>query len=113
MPDKTLLLIRGGVTVRQLYPKASEPYLQLRATDGEAEALCRRDIEIERKEAQRGHLDVRKMAYTLADYGGLLDQRRDKNAEGYLREGLHYASKLTGKDRVIVAMLYNDLGDVA
>ena len=53
------------------------------------------------------------MAYTFADYGGLLDQQGDKNAEGYLREGLHYASKLTGKDRVIVAMLYNDLGDVA
>jgi eukaryotic-like serine/threonine-protein kinase len=79
----------------------------------EAEALCRRDIEIERKETQRGHLDVRTMAITLADYGGLLDQRGDKEAEGYLREGLQYASKLTGKDRVIVAMLYNDLGDVA
>jgi serine/threonine protein kinase/tetratricopeptide (TPR) repeat protein len=79
----------------------------------EAEALFRKDIDIERKEAQRGHLDVRAMAFVLGDYGSMLDQRGDKATEGYLREALQYASKLTGKDRAFVAMLYNDLGDVA
>ena len=79
----------------------------------EAEALFLKDIDTERKEAQRGHLDVRTMAYVLGDYGSMLDQRGDKATEGYLREALQYASKLTGKDRAFVAMLYNDLGDVA
>jgi serine/threonine protein kinase/tetratricopeptide (TPR) repeat protein len=79
----------------------------------ESEVLFRRNIEIERKLAERGDLDVRAMAYTLADYGGLLDQKADKDAESYLREGLQYARQLTGKDRVIAAMLYNDLGDIA
>lgn len=79
----------------------------------EAEALFRKDIDIERKEAQRGHLDVRTMAYVLGDYGSMLDQRADKATEGYLREALQYASKLTGKDRAYVAMIDNDLGDVA
>jgi len=79
----------------------------------EAEALFRKDIEIERKEAQRGHLDVRTMAFVLGDYGSMLDQRGDRATEGYLREALQYASKLAGKDRAFVAMLYNDLGDVA
>jgi tetratricopeptide (TPR) repeat protein len=79
----------------------------------EAETLFRRNIEIERKMAKSGHLDVRAMAYTLADYGGLLDQKADKEAEKYLREGLQYARQLSGKDHVIAAMLYNDLGDVA
>ncbi len=79
----------------------------------EAEALFRHDIEIEREDAQRGHLDVRTMAYVLGDYGSMLDQRGDKATEGYLREALQYASKLTGKDRAYVAMIDNDLGDVA
>jgi len=79
----------------------------------EAGALFRRNIEIERKLMQRGYLDTRAMAYTLGDYGGLLDQMADKDAESYLREGLQYARQLTGKDHVIAAMLYNDLGDVA
>jgi eukaryotic-like serine/threonine-protein kinase len=79
----------------------------------EAEALFRKDIDIERKEARRGHLDVRTMAFVLGDYGSMLDQRGDKATESYLREALQYASKLTGKDRAFVAMLYNDLGDVA
>ncbi len=79
----------------------------------EAEALFLKDIDIERKEAQRGHLDVRTMAFVLGDYGSMLDQRGDKATEGYLREALQYASNLTGKDRAYVAMVYNDLGDVA
>jgi eukaryotic-like serine/threonine-protein kinase len=84
-----------------------------KGSTAEAEALFRNDIDIERKEAQRGHLDVRIMAYVLGDYGSMLDQRGDKATEGYLREALQYASKLTGKDRAYVAMIYNDLGDVA
>lgn len=79
----------------------------------EAGSLFRRNIDIERKLAKRGNLDTRTMAYTLADYGGLLDQMADKDAESYLREGLQYSHQLTGKDHVIAAMLYNDLGDVA
>lgn len=79
----------------------------------EAEAIFRNDINIERKEEQRGHVDVRTMAYVFGDYGSMLDQLADHDAEGYLREALQYASKLTGKDRTYVAMLYNDLGDVA
>jgi eukaryotic-like serine/threonine-protein kinase len=78
-----------------------------------AEALFRNDIDIARKEAQRGHVDIRTMAYVLGDYGSMLDQRADKAAVGYLREALQYASKLTGKDRAYVAMIDNDLGDVA
>jgi serine/threonine protein kinase len=84
-----------------------------KGSTAEAEALFRRDIDIERREAQRGHLDVRTMAFVLGDYGSMLDQRGDKATEAYLREALQYASKLTGKDRAFVAMLYNDLGDVA
>jgi serine/threonine protein kinase/Tfp pilus assembly protein PilF len=84
-----------------------------KGSNAEAEALFLKDIDIERKEAQRGHLDVRTMAFVLGDYGSMLDQRGDKATEGYLREALQYASKLTGKDRAFVAMLYNDLGDVA
>jgi serine/threonine-protein kinase len=84
-----------------------------KGNNAEAEALFRNDIDIERKEAQRGHVDVRTMAYVLGDYGSMLDQRGDTATEGYLREALQYASKLTGKDRAYVAMIYNDLGDVA
>lgn len=81
--------------------------------NAEAEKLFRKDIEIERREAQRGHLDNRTMAYVLGDYGGMLDQQGDKAAGDYLREALPHASQFTGKDRAFVAMLYNDLGDVA
>ena len=35
----------------------------------EAEALFRKNLDIERKQAQRGHLDVRGMAHALAGYG--------------------------------------------
>jgi serine/threonine-protein kinase len=79
----------------------------------EAESLFRRDIDIERKQAQLGHPDVSAMAHALGDYGSLLDQKADKAAEAYLKEALQYASQLTGKDRIYVAMLDNDLGDVA
>jgi tetratricopeptide (TPR) repeat protein len=84
-----------------------------KGSTAEAEAFFRKDIDIERKEAQRGHLDVRTMAYVLGDSGSMLDQRGDKATEGYLREALQYASKLIGKDRAYVAMIDNDLGDVA
>jgi serine/threonine protein kinase len=79
----------------------------------EAETLFRHDIDVERKEVQRGHVDALTMARVLGDYGSMLDQRADKGAAGYLREALQYASKLTGKDRAYVAILDNDLGDVA
>ena len=81
--------------------------------NAEAESFFRHDIDIERKELQRGHLDILTMSRVLGDYGSMLDQRADKAAAGYLREALQYASHLTGKDRAYVAMLDNDLGDVA
>jgi serine/threonine protein kinase/tetratricopeptide (TPR) repeat protein len=84
-----------------------------KGNNAEAESLFRHDLQIERKEAQRGHLDARTMAYVLGDYGSMLDQRADKATAGYLREALQYASQLTGKDRAYVAMIDNDLGDVA
>jgi serine/threonine-protein kinase len=84
-----------------------------KGSTAEAEALFRSDIEIARKEMPRGHLDVRTMAYVLGDYGSMLDQRADKATAGYILEALQYASRLTGKDRAYVAMLDNDLGDVA
>lgn len=79
----------------------------------EAEGLLRRNIEIERKEEQRGRLDARTMAHVLGDYGSVLDQRADKDAAQYLEEALKYAVNLGGKEHAFVAMLYNDLGDVA
>lgn len=79
----------------------------------EAEAFFRNDIKIERNQAQKRNLDDRTMAYVLGDYGSMLDQKGDNAAEGYLQEALHYTSKLSGKERAYVAMLYNDLGDVA
>lgn len=81
--------------------------------NAEADELFRRDIDIERKQAQRGHLDVRAITHALGDYGSMLDQTADKNAGSYLQEALQYALKLTGKDRVYVAMMHNDLGDIA
>jgi serine/threonine-protein kinase len=76
----------------------------------EAEALFRKAIEIERKQARRGHLDVRSMGHALADYGSMLENVEDNAAGPYLREALQYATKFTGKDRGSLAMLYNDLG---
>lgn len=79
----------------------------------EAESLFRHDIDIERKEMRLGHVDDLTMARVLGDYGSMLDQRADKAADDYLSEALQYASKLSGKDRTYVAILDNDLGDVA
>jgi eukaryotic-like serine/threonine-protein kinase len=79
----------------------------------EAESLFRDDIQIERKAAQRGRLDIRLTAYALGDYGSMLDQEGSNAAGTYLQEALQYASRFRGKDRAYVAMLYNDLGDVA
>jgi serine/threonine-protein kinase len=79
----------------------------------EAEALFRKNIDIERREAQRGHPEVRAMAHALGDYGSMLELRDDKSAGAYLREALQYASRLTGMDRAFVAMIENDLSNVA
>ena len=84
-----------------------------KGNSAEAEALFLKDIEVERKLAQTGHLDARAMAHVLGDYGSMLDQRGDKATEGYLREALQYTSALTGKERTYVAMIDNDIGDVA
>ncbi len=53
------------------------------------------------------------MTHALGDYGSMLDQTADKNAGSYLQEALQFALRLTGKDRVYVAMMHNDLGDIA
>jgi len=79
----------------------------------EADALFRRDIEIERQLAKERRGNVKDLASVLAGYGGMLDQRNDRAAEGYLREALNYSSAFTGIERVFVAMLYNDLSNEA
>ena len=79
----------------------------------EADALFRQDIEIERRLAAKGRGNDKDLARVLAAYGGMLDQRQDRAAEGYLREALKYSSSFTGKERVFVAMLYNDLSNEA
>ena len=79
----------------------------------EAQTLFLKDIEVERRLAQSGHLDASAMAHALGDYGSLLDQRGDNAAEPYLREALQYTATLSGKERTYVAMIYNDVGDVA
>jgi serine/threonine-protein kinase len=79
----------------------------------EAKELFLKDIEVERKLAQRGQLDARAMAHVLGDYGSMLDQFGDAATEGYLREALQYTPTLTGKERTYVAMIDNDIGDVA
>ena len=87
--------------------------LRKASESAEAEALFRKNIEIERNEAQRGNLDVRAMTHALGDYGSMLDHRGEQSARTYLREALQYASRLTGKDRAFVAFIENDLGNVA
>ena len=77
----------------------------------EADALFRQDIEIERGLTAEGRGSVKDLAYALSGYGGMLDQRNDRAAEGYLREALKYSPAFTGKERVFVAMLYNDLSN--
>ena len=79
----------------------------------EADALFRQDIEIERRLAAKGHGNDKDLARVLAAYGGMLDQRQDRAAEAYLREALKYSSAFIGKERVFVAMLYNDLSNEA
>src|SRR5258708_16542651 len=61
----------------------------------------------------QGRGSVKDLARVLAAYGGMLDQRQDRAAEGYLREALKYSSAFSGKERVFVAMLYNDLSNEA
>jgi serine/threonine protein kinase len=77
----------------------------------EADALFRQQIEIERRLAAEGRGNPKNLASALAAYGGMLDQRQDRSAEGYLREALKYSSAFTGKERVVVAMVYNDLSN--
>lgn len=79
----------------------------------EADALFRDDINIERKLQATGQGNPKNLAYVLAGYGSMLDQRNDRSADGYLREALEYSSAFTGKDRVFVAMIYNDLSNEA
>jgi tetratricopeptide (TPR) repeat protein len=79
----------------------------------EADAVFREDIEIERRLAAEGRGNDKDLARVLAAYGGMLDQRQDRAAEGYLREALKYSSSFAGKERVFVAMLYNDLSNEA
>ena len=79
----------------------------------EADALFRQEIEIERRLAAEEHGNPKNLASALAAYGGMLDQRQDRSAESYLREALKYSSPITGKERVVVAMVYNDLSNEA
>jgi tetratricopeptide (TPR) repeat protein/tRNA A-37 threonylcarbamoyl transferase component Bud32 len=79
----------------------------------EADELFRQNIEIERGLAAKGRGNGKDLARALAAYGGMLDQRQDRAAESYLREALKYSSAFTSKERVFVAMLYNDLSNEA
>jgi serine/threonine-protein kinase len=79
----------------------------------EADALFRQNIEIERRLTAEGRGNDKDLARALAAYGGMLDQRQERAAEGYLREALKYSSAFAGKERVFVAMLYNDLSNEA
>jgi serine/threonine-protein kinase len=79
----------------------------------EAETLFRKALDVYRGEVQRGSSDVSYLAGALGDLGAMLGQKGDtKAAELYLREGLQVASKLTGKERAIVAMVNNELAGV-
>jgi eukaryotic-like serine/threonine-protein kinase len=79
----------------------------------EADGIFRQDVEIERRLMGEGHGSAKNLAYALAGYGGMLDQRNERSAEAYLREALKYSSAFSGKERTIVAMLYNDLSSEA
>src|SRR5262249_24358716 len=46
-------------------------------------------------------------------YGGMLDGISKPEAEAYLKEALPYTTGFSGKDRTFVAMLRNDLANVA
>src|SRR5262249_53706188 len=76
----------------------------------EADAMFRQNIDIERSLERRGQLSGTQMAFALGAYGAMLDQRSDAAAEGYLKEALKYADRsFTGKERVAVAIIYNNL----
>jgi eukaryotic-like serine/threonine-protein kinase len=79
----------------------------------EADALFRKDIAIERRLLAEGHGNGMYLAYALADYGAMLLTRNDPAAGACLREALQYISTFSGKERTVVAMLYNDLGNEA
>lgn len=79
----------------------------------EADGLFRQNVEIERRLMGEGRGSAKNLAYALAGYGGMLDQRNDRSAEAYLREALKYSTAFRGKERTIVAMLYNDLSNEA
>lgn len=79
----------------------------------EADAIFREDIDIERDLEKRGQGDPAALAQMLAGYGAMLDQRNDRRSEDYLREALRYSYAFKGKDRAVVAMIYNDLSNEA
>lgn len=79
----------------------------------EADAMFRENIDIERDLQKQGRGEPAALASMLAAYGGMLDQRNDRSAEGYLREALKYSYAFKGKDRAMVAMIYNDLSNEA
>jgi serine/threonine-protein kinase len=79
----------------------------------EADALLRKNIDIERGEAKKGHLHATSLANALGEYGGMLDGISKPGAEAYLKEALQYAPAFSGKDRAFVAMVHNDLSNVA
>lgn len=87
--------------------------LLIKGDSAAAAALFQKSIEIERKAARRGSPDARAMAFSLGGYGGMLDHQGDIAAEPYLREALQYAVGFQGKDRGFVAMLDNNLSNVA
>jgi tetratricopeptide (TPR) repeat protein len=84
-----------------------------KGSPADADALFREAIETERRLLAEGRGNVKDLASALAGYGGMLDQRQDRSAESYLREALKYSSAFSGKERVFVAMLYNDLSNEA
>jgi serine/threonine-protein kinase len=79
----------------------------------EAEKLFRKNIDIERAQARTGRLNAVSLAYALGGYGGMLDGISKPEAEDYLKAALQYSSAFTGKERAFIAMLHNDLANVA
>ena len=79
----------------------------------EAEGLFRQNVDIERRLMGEGRGNAKNLAYALAGYGGMLDQRNERSGDAYLREALKYSSAFSGKERTVVAMLYNDLSNEA
>jgi eukaryotic-like serine/threonine-protein kinase len=80
----------------------------------EAEAMFKQDIQIEKWLEQHGHANLVNLAYVYGGLGGMLDQKQDPAAKGYLEECLKYAKlAFTGKDRVFVAITENNLSNEA